>query len=88
MDDMEKIGVFAAVIGFGWLLYTRYTNTPAGLAGVADTTATVPWYLNYNTLPPLAQMMTSTLAQGATSINNNAPCSTCAMFGTSYGSEY
>ncbi len=60
----------------------------APLGGEVSTN--VPWFLNYNALPPSFANSNNPLPQQTTGIENTTdkPCSTCSMFGTSFGSQY
>lgn len=97
MNTVEQISIVAAIAGFAWLGFQKYSNTKPSAVATSDH---LPWYLQYNNTPPVPTYYgdnsgtISTPAQSipynASSIQNNdsPPCATCSMFGAGWGGQY
>jgi len=99
MTDIEKFIALAGFVGVIWVALARNQGTAPGNSYGMSQATTVPWYLQYNTLPPVPAGFTNggTITTPSIALPSNAsgmentnavPCSTCSMFGASFGSQY
>ena len=91
MTDAEKTVCILIAAAFGWLYYDKHKavsdQSYVAAGAVSDT---VPFYLNYNTTPPLTGAFMETVIPLASGIeNSSAPQNDAlALFGATLGSSY
>ena len=101
MNSLEQFTTVAAIAGIAFIAYQKYHNAPlpAQNTVAAASSSNLPWFLQYNTTPPMAATIgnagTVTVPQEAIpSASNgmqnttNQPCTVCSIFGTAFGSTY
>lgn len=90
MDD--KILVVVALVGVAWIAWSRHgvSSIMPTATNSGNVSTNVPWYLNYNTNPPVTAGIMATLPVQSVGINSQegGPCPACSMFGLDYGAQY
>lgn len=87
----NHLSIAAALAGIAWVFVARGKNAAPASSSAQATPPSVPWYLNYNTTSPMLNYSMPTLPSQSSGIQNDSgypPCTTCAMFGQTYGSQF